>query len=144
MNTVWGISEHAARVLRETVVREMNPQGQMIRELKTTVPLEVLHNCVHTNVFRKVGGSEIETSQRPAIRGKRDAIDQVLMADKVSQQHPVRNAPELDAVVEAAGGQSRSIRRKGDGSHRVRVPDELPHTTTVTNPPEASGFVLAA
>lgn len=67
MNTVWGISEHAARVLRETVVREMNPQGQMIRELKTTVPLEVLHNCVHTNVFRKVGGSEIETSVDDAL-----------------------------------------------------------------------------
>lgn len=67
MNTVWGISEHSIAILHDTIVREMNPAGQMIRELKTTVPLEVLHNCVHTDVFRKISSAEIEPTVDDAL-----------------------------------------------------------------------------
>ena len=63
MDTVWGISEHAVRVLKDTVVREQNNQtGAVIREIKVEKPLEVLHNCVHTDVFKKIDGLELEKS----------------------------------------------------------------------------------
>lgn len=61
MDTVWGISEHAVRVIKDTVVREQNNQtGATIREMKVEKPMEILHNCVHTDVFKKTPADKIE------------------------------------------------------------------------------------
>jgi hypothetical protein len=59
MNTVWAISQHSAEVIKNTVSREQTPDGRIVRELKVTVPVEVLHNCVHTDVFRRIDPEEI-------------------------------------------------------------------------------------
>ena len=59
MNTVWLISEHGKKVFESTKAQEKNPQGQLIRDIAINVPLDVLHNCVDTNIFRPVGMNEI-------------------------------------------------------------------------------------
>ena len=54
MNVIWTISEHSKNVIANTTAEEKTPQGQLIRSSKVTVPVEVLHNCVHTDVFKKL------------------------------------------------------------------------------------------
>ena len=60
MDTVWGISEHAVRVLKDTLIQERNAQNEVTRDIKVLKPLEVLHNCVHTDVFKKTDSKDIE------------------------------------------------------------------------------------
>lgn len=59
MNTVWAISQHSVDVIKNTVSVEKAQDGRVVRELKVTVPVEVLHNCVHTDVFRRIDPEEI-------------------------------------------------------------------------------------
>ena len=62
MNVIWTISNHSKKVFDETVIEEKAPNGQVIRTHKVTVPVEVLHNCVHTDIFRKLNQEEIPTN----------------------------------------------------------------------------------
>lgn len=62
MTTVWGISNHAVRSIKDTFVTKTNPQGQQIEQLNATVPFEVLHNYVDTNVFKKTKPEDLEPS----------------------------------------------------------------------------------
>lgn len=64
MNTVWAISEHSKSVILNTIAQEQNPQGQTVVTHKVTIPVEVLHNCVHTDVFKKIEPTEIPDSIR--------------------------------------------------------------------------------
>lgn len=59
MNVIWTISNHSKKVFDETVIEEKAPNGQVMRTHKVTVPVEVLHNCVHTDIFRKLSQEEI-------------------------------------------------------------------------------------
>lgn len=62
MNTIWTISEHSKQVLLSTQAEERNAQGITINSKKVTVPVEVLHNCIHTDIFRKISSNEIPSS----------------------------------------------------------------------------------
>lgn len=67
MDTVWTISEHSKRVFESTVVSQRTQDGKELAPIKVTVPVEVLHNCVHTDVFKKIDSSKIEHSIRTAL-----------------------------------------------------------------------------
>ena len=58
MNLILTISEHSKRVLSETKYDRKDEKGNPQGELATTVPVEVLHNCVHPDVFRKITREE--------------------------------------------------------------------------------------
>ena len=62
MNTVWTISNHSKEVFASTIVEERAPTGQIVKTHKVEVPVEVLHCCVHTNIFRKLSPEEIVPS----------------------------------------------------------------------------------
>ena len=64
MNTVWTISEHSKLVIESTVVEERAPNGQLVATHKVTVPVEVLHNCIDTNIVKKVAPELIEPKVR--------------------------------------------------------------------------------
>lgn len=59
MDTVWTISQHSKNVFDMTRLEQRGPNGQVIREFKVQKPVEVLHNCIHTDVFRKLNGDEV-------------------------------------------------------------------------------------
>lgn len=59
MNTIWTISQHSKTVIENTNIEEKAPNGQLIGRHKVTVPVEVLHNCVHTDIFRKLASDEV-------------------------------------------------------------------------------------
>lgn len=62
MNVIWTISEHSKSVLENTTIEEKSPQGQLIGRHKLAVPIEILHNCIHTDVFRKLASDEVSKS----------------------------------------------------------------------------------
>jgi glycosyltransferase involved in cell wall biosynthesis len=64
MNTVWTISEHSKNVIESTLVEERAPNGQVVNKHKVNVPVEVLHNCINTNIFKKVAPELIEPKIR--------------------------------------------------------------------------------
>lgn len=70
MNIIWAISKHSVDVIKSTVVQEKAQNGQVVQELKVTVPVEILHNCVHTDIFKKI---DPETIPRPV----RDALSEI-------------------------------------------------------------------
>lgn len=61
MNTVWTISEHSKNVIEKTQVQEQR-NGQPGPVHQVTVPVEVLHNCVHTDIFHKISSDKLDTS----------------------------------------------------------------------------------
>ena len=64
MNTIWTISEHSKQVIVTTQAEERNPDGSVLSAKKVTVPVEVLHNCVHTDVFKKITSEDVSESIR--------------------------------------------------------------------------------
>jgi glycosyltransferase involved in cell wall biosynthesis len=62
MNVIWTISEHSKLVMESTTVDERTPQGAVINSHKVTVPIEVLHNCVHTDLFKKISPEEMSAA----------------------------------------------------------------------------------
>lgn len=55
MDVIWTISEHSKRVFEGTVLDQHDQQsGQLMRQFKLQVPIDVLHNCVDTNIFHKI------------------------------------------------------------------------------------------
>jgi glycosyltransferase involved in cell wall biosynthesis len=60
MNTVWTISEHSKNVIVNTIVQQTDEATKtVIKEHRVTVPVEVLHNCIDTNIFKRIDSSEI-------------------------------------------------------------------------------------
>jgi glycosyltransferase involved in cell wall biosynthesis len=59
MNVIWTISEHSKSVIQNTTIEEKTPNGQLLGRHNVTVPVEVLHNCVHTDIFRKLASDEV-------------------------------------------------------------------------------------
>lgn len=64
MDLILTISEHSKRVFENTEVKQVNQQGQEVGITKLTKPIEVLHNCVHTDVFRHISLDDIPSSIR--------------------------------------------------------------------------------
>src|SRR5690606_29427764 len=59
MDTVWAISNHSVNVIKDTQVAMKNQMGQTVQVLKVDKPVELLHNCIHTDIFRKLSSSEV-------------------------------------------------------------------------------------
>jgi glycosyltransferase involved in cell wall biosynthesis len=60
MNVNFTISEHSKRVFESTIIEHRNPQtGQTERTVKLEKPVEVLHNCIDTNIFKRIDAKEI-------------------------------------------------------------------------------------
>lgn len=59
MDLVVATSEHSANVLRFTKVEQKDQDGNVVNTQQVTVPVEVLPNCVHTDVFKKLYGKEM-------------------------------------------------------------------------------------
>lgn len=64
MNLVLAISQHSVDVIKSTIIEEKAPDGRTIATHQVKVPVEVLHNCVHTDVFKKITPEELS----PAIK----------------------------------------------------------------------------
>lgn len=70
MDVIWTISEHSKRVFETSVLTEKLQNGQDGRVWKCEKPVEVLHNCIDTNIFRKIESKDIPAS----IKSKLDTI----------------------------------------------------------------------
>lgn len=62
MNVIWTISEHSKTVIENTAIEEKSQTGQLLNRHKVTVPVEILHNCIHPSIFHKVAPEEISKS----------------------------------------------------------------------------------
>lgn len=59
MDLILTISEHSKRVFQETHVEQRDNAGNVMKQIKLEKPIEVLHNCVHTDVFKPISTKEI-------------------------------------------------------------------------------------
>jgi glycosyltransferase involved in cell wall biosynthesis len=59
MDVIFTISEHSKRILESTQVEEKDQAGNTVTTHKVTKPIEVLHNCVDTNIFKELSYKEI-------------------------------------------------------------------------------------
>lgn len=59
MDLVLATSEHSANVLKHTQVEQKDEQGNVVNTMKVTVPVDVLPNCVHTDIFKRLDAKEV-------------------------------------------------------------------------------------
>ena len=59
MDVTFTISEHSKKVLTGTVYDKKNQDGTMLGKLHNEKPVEVLHNCIDPDIFRKIPRTEI-------------------------------------------------------------------------------------
>jgi glycosyltransferase involved in cell wall biosynthesis len=59
MDLVLAISEHAKRILEQTQIEQRDQQNNVVRRIKLEKPIEVLHNCIHTDMFKPISAMEI-------------------------------------------------------------------------------------
>jgi glycosyltransferase involved in cell wall biosynthesis len=71
MDLVLTISEHSKNVFHFSKYSQQNQQGNIIGELAVTKPIEVLHNCIDNNIFKKI---EYDFNLEPKIRETLDSI----------------------------------------------------------------------
>lgn len=65
MDLVLTISEHSKNVFHFSKYKEQDKSGNLVNEVKIEKPLEVLHNCIDTNIFKKLEyESDVEKSVR--------------------------------------------------------------------------------
>jgi len=63
MNMIWTISEHSKQIILGTVREHKNSStNEVISSQKVKVPVHVLPNCVHTDIYRKLHPDNIPTS----------------------------------------------------------------------------------
>lgn len=60
MDLILTISEHSKRVLSMTQYQVKDNNGNVQRPLKLEKPIEVLHNCVHTDIFHRTDSKDLE------------------------------------------------------------------------------------
>jgi hypothetical protein len=72
MDLILTISEHSKRVFEQTRYAKKDQNGNVVGELKLDKPIEVLHNCVDTRVFKKVDVKEIPDSVRTQLAGVKE------------------------------------------------------------------------
>lgn len=71
MDLVLTISEHSKNVFHFSKYSQQDQQGNIIGELAVTKPIEVLHNCIDNNIFKKI---EYDFNLEPKIRETLDSI----------------------------------------------------------------------
>ena len=63
MDTVWFMSEFGRQVFQTTGYHQQKSNKEIVGELKVTKPMEVLHNCIDTKIFKKLDYEhELESS----------------------------------------------------------------------------------
>ena len=62
MDVNFVISEHAKAVFDASKYQAHNEQGEQIGVMECVKPIEVLHNCVDTYVYKKTNNTELESS----------------------------------------------------------------------------------
>jgi len=68
MDVTFTISEHSKKVLSGTIFDKKDQQGNIIGRLRNEKPVEVLHNCIDPNIFRKIPKTEILPSVEKAMK----------------------------------------------------------------------------
>jgi glycosyltransferase involved in cell wall biosynthesis len=64
MNVIWTISEHSKSVIEHTVMEERDQHNNLTASHKVTVPIDVLHNCIHTDIIKKISAAEVPATVR--------------------------------------------------------------------------------
>lgn len=67
MDLVLATSEHSANVLTHTQVQQKDDQGNVVNTMKVTVPVDVLPNCVHTDIFNRIDAKQIPVTIKSEI-----------------------------------------------------------------------------
>ena len=62
MDLVLTISEHSKQVLQSSHYEEQDKATGVKKPLQLTKPIEVLHNCVDVDIFKKIPSTEIDTA----------------------------------------------------------------------------------
>lgn len=74
MDLILTISEHSKAVLSMTTYKHKpHPQSPEVI-VKLEKPIEVLHNCVHTDVFHKIPQTELEPSIKELLRPAKESF----------------------------------------------------------------------
>lgn len=67
MDVTFTISEHSKKVFLNSKYAAQNQQGQQIGTLEVEKPIEVLHNCIDTDVFKKLNDYELDKEIRAVL-----------------------------------------------------------------------------
>lgn len=59
MDLILAISNHSVNVIKNTLIQQKDNNQVIINELKLRKPIEVLHNSVHTDIFKPIPSNEI-------------------------------------------------------------------------------------
>lgn len=70
MDVVFTISEFSKRILTNSKYQAQDQNGNVVGQIECKKPVEVLNNCVHTDVFRKLPDYELE-------KGIRETLDTI-------------------------------------------------------------------
>jgi glycosyltransferase involved in cell wall biosynthesis len=62
MDVIFTISDFSRKTIVGTVAQRANEYGQPVGELKVVKPVEVLHNCVNTDIFKRLEPKEVPKS----------------------------------------------------------------------------------
>lgn len=71
MDLVLTISEHSKNVFHFSKYSQQDQGGRMLGQLEITKPIEVLHNCIDNEIFKKL---EYEFDLEPTIRSELEKI----------------------------------------------------------------------
>lgn len=67
MDLILTISEHSKRILENTIVEQRDKAtGALVNQLKLNKPIAVLHNCIDTSIFKKIGHESISIEVKEA------------------------------------------------------------------------------
>jgi glycosyltransferase involved in cell wall biosynthesis len=70
MDVVFTISEHSKNVLQSSRFKQATQDGQVIGELLLQKPVEVLHNCIDQQIFKKLDyEADVEKSVKEELNG---------------------------------------------------------------------------
>jgi len=64
MNAIWTISQHSKEVLMNTTIEEKDQSGRVTATTKLNVPIDILHNCIHPDIIKKITVEEISDPVR--------------------------------------------------------------------------------
>ena len=67
MDVNFVISKHAKQVFEVSKYQAQNERGEQIGVVECQKPIEVLHNCIDTYIYKKINRSQLESSVRNMI-----------------------------------------------------------------------------
>lgn len=75
MDVTFTISEHSKNVFHNSKYAAQNQKGEQVGKLEIEKPIEVLHNCVDTDIFKKLNDYEIDKGIRALLDDIPDAYN---------------------------------------------------------------------